>query len=134
MTIKKLNIHNNKFFSTNLVVTIAKSSLYLIMQNTTKTYGTVEVQLHKSITLALRGGESSDSHPAAVSLMKETQHQTERQQWGIKIGMDCMAERTVSGAVRKQTPAPSTPNSSFLILLPLKYWGLVYLNAVISHS
>jgi hypothetical protein len=72
--------------------------------------------------------------PAAVSLMKETQHQTERQQWGIKPGMDSVAERTVSGAVRKQTPVPSSPNCSFLILLPLKYWGLVYLTAVISHS
>jgi hypothetical protein len=33
--------------------------------------------------------------------MKETQYQRERQQWGLKIGMDSMAKRTLSGPVRK---------------------------------
>jgi hypothetical protein len=44
--------------------------------------------------------------PAAASLLKETQYQIERQQLGLKIGMDSMAKRTLSGPVRKNTPVP----------------------------
>jgi hypothetical protein len=43
-------------------MTTAKSSPYLIKHHITNTYSTVEVQLHKTITVALHRGERSDSY------------------------------------------------------------------------
>ena len=106
-------------------MTTAKLSQYLIMHHITITYGTAEVQLHKTITLALHEGDRSDSHSSccAVSLLKETQYQIERQQWGLKIGMDTVAERTLCGPDRKHSPVPSSSNLQYPDFTPTEIQG-----------
>ena len=103
-------------------MTTTTLSLYLIMHHIMKTYGTAEVQLHKFITLALHEGDGSDSHTSRC-FPTVTQYKIERQQWGLKTGMDSMAKRTLSDPVRQHMQFPPHATCSMLILLPLKYWG-----------